>query len=89
MEAFNMNMSVIAIIIASVDILICVALVLLVVFQEGNDKGMGVIGGGADTFFGKEKGRSIDSLLKKITSGLAILFAILTVTLYLILARGY
>jgi len=88
MEAFNMNMSVIAIIIASVDILICVALVLLVVFQEGNDKGMGVIGGGADTFFGKEKGRSIDSLLKKITSGLAILFAILTVTLYLILARG-
>jgi len=83
-----MNMSVIAIIIASVDILICVALVLLVVFQEGNDKGMGVIGGGADTFFGKEKGRSIDSLLKKITSGLAILFAILTVTLYLILARG-
>lgn len=83
-----MNMSVIAIIIASVDILICVALVLLVVFQEGNDKGMGVIGGGADTFFGKEKGRSIDSLLKKITSGLAILFAVLTVTLYLILARG-
>lgn len=84
-----MNMSVIAIIIASVDILICVALVLLVVFQEGNDKGMGVIGGGADTFFGKEKGRSIDSLLKKITSGLAILFAVLTVILYLILARGY
>lgn len=82
-------MNIIAIIIASVDILICVALVLLVVFQEGHDKGMGVIGGGADTFFGKEKGRSIDSTLKKITSGLAILFAILTVILYLMLARGY
>lgn len=81
-------MNIIAIVIASVDILICVALVLLVILQEGNDKGMGVIGGGADTFFGKEKGRSIDSTLKKITSALAILFAVLTVILYLMLARG-
>jgi len=81
-------MDIIAIVIASVDILICVALVLLVILQEGNDKGMGVIGGGADTFFGKEKGRSIDSTLKKITSALAILFAILTVILYLMLAKG-
>ena len=82
-------MNIIAIVIASVDILICVALVLLVILQEGNDKGMGVIGGGADTFFGKEKGRSIDSTLKKITSALAILFAILTVILYLMLAKGF
>jgi len=82
-------MDIIAIVIASVDILICVALVLLVILQEGNDKGMGVIGGGADTFFGKEKGRSIDSTLKKITSALAILFAILTVILYLMLAKGF
>lgn len=81
-------MNIIAIVIASVDILICVALVLLVILQEGNDKGMGVIGGGADTFFGKEKGRSIDSTLKKITTALAILFAVLTVILYLMLARG-
>jgi len=81
-------MDLIAIIIAVVDIVICLALVFLVIAQEGNDKGMGVIGGGADTFFGKEKGRSIDSTLKKITSALAILFAILTVILYLILAKG-
>ncbi len=82
-------MEVIAIILASFDILVCLALVLLVVFQEGNDKGMGVIGGGADTFFGKEKGRAIDSKLKKITSFLAIAFATLTIVLYLILSRGF
>jgi len=87
MEAFYM--AIIAIVIASVDILICVTLVFLVILQEGHDKGMGVIGGGADTFFGKEKGRSIDSTLKKVTSALAILFAILTVILYLMLAHGY
>lgn len=74
---------------ASVDILICIVLVILVVFQEGNDKGMGVIGGGADTFFGKEKGRTMDSKLKKFTAILAIVFAILTVILYLILAKGW
>jgi len=81
-------MKILAIVLASVDILICVALVLLVVFQEGNDKGMGIIGGGADTFFGKEKGRSIDAKLKKFTSVLAALFAILTIILYLVISRG-
>jgi len=82
-------METLSIVLASVDILICIVLVILVVFQEGNDKGMGVIGGGADTFFGKEKGRTMDSKLKKFTAILAIVFAILTVILYLILAKGW
>ncbi len=82
-------METLSIVLASVDILICVVLVILVVFQEGNDKGMGVIGGGADTFFGKEKGRTMDSKLKKFTAILATVFAVLTVILYLILAKGW
>jgi preprotein translocase subunit SecG len=81
-------MKVVAIVLGIIDILICISLVLLVVFQEGNDKGMGVIGGGADTFFGKEKGRTIDKKLKRFTSLLAILFAVITVVLYLIIARN-
>jgi len=81
-------MKVFAIVLGVIDIVICIALVLLVVFQEGNDKGMGVIGGGADTFFGKEKGRTIDKKLKRFTSLLAILFAVITVVLYLIIARN-
>ena len=82
-------MKTIAIVLSCVDIVISIALILLVVFQEGNDKGLGVIGDGADTFFGKEKGRTIDSKLKKITSFLAIAFAILTIVIFLILARGF
>ena len=82
-------MKTIAIVLSCVDIVISIALILLVVFQEGNDKGLGVIGGGADTFFGKEKGRTIDRKLKKITSFLAIAFAILTIVIFLILARGF
>jgi len=78
----------VAIIIAIIDILVSIGLVLLVVFQEGNSKGLGIIGGGADTFFGKSKGRSIDAVLKKLTTGAAVVFAILTVILYLLTGRG-
>lgn len=82
-------MQIVAIILAVLDILVCVALVLLVVFQEGNDKGLGVIGGGADTFFGKEKGRTLDSKLKRFTTILAIAFVALTLALFLILSKGW
>lgn len=81
-------MDVFEIILAVVDILVCIGLVMLVVFQEGNSKGLGAIGGGAETFFGKSKGRSLDVLLKKLTTLVAGLFAILTVALYLLTSRG-
>lgn len=80
--------SVLSIVIAVIDILVSVALVMLVIFQEGNSKGLGAIGGGAETFFGKSKGRTMDVLLKRLTSVLAIVFAILTVLLYLLTGRG-
>jgi len=82
-------METIAIIMAAADIIICIVLVILVIWQEGNDKGMGVIGGGADTFFSRETGKTKQNMLKKFTAILAIAFAILTVILYLILARGF
>ncbi len=81
-------MQVFEIVLAVVDILVCIGLVMLVIFQEGNSKGLGAIGGGAETFFGKSKGRSIDALLKKLTTVVAVVFAILTVTLYLLTSRG-
>jgi preprotein translocase subunit SecG len=81
-------MEAVAIIIAIIDILISIGLVCLVVFQEGSSKGLGIIGGGAETFFGKSKGRSIDAVLKKLTTVAAVVFAILTIILYLMTGRG-
>ncbi len=81
-------MKVFSIILAIVDILTCLMLVALVLFQQGQSRGLGAISGGAETFFGKTKGRSIDGLLKKITTLVAILFIALTVTLYLLTGRG-
>ncbi len=81
-------MNVVTIVIAVIDILVCLGLILLVVFQEGHSKGLGVIGGGAETFFGKSKGRSMDTVLKKLTTVAAFVFAALTIVLYLLTGRG-
>lgn len=73
-----------AIFLGVLDVIVCIALMLLVVFQEGNAQGLGSIGGVADTFYGQNKGRSIDQLLKKFTSSLAVFFALLTIVLFYI-----
>ena len=48
-------MGVVSVILAVVDVLVCIALVILIIAQEGQDRGMGAIGGGSpmDTFFNK------------------------------------
>ena len=52
---------------------------------------MGVVGGSGNSnnFYEKSKGRTMDEKLKKITLFTAVLFAVLTVTLFLVLARGF
>ena len=63
-------------------IIICVALVVIVPMQEGKSAGLsGSINGVADTYWGKNKGRSIEGALSKITAVLAILFIIVSVLL--------
>jgi len=81
-------MDVAAIVIAVIDILVSIALIMMVILQEGNSKGLGAIGGGAETFFGKSKGRTMDHLLKQLTTAMAVIFAVLTVILYLMTGRG-
>lgn len=66
-----------------VFILICIALVVLVLMQEGKSAGLGAIGGAAETYWGKNKGRSMEGLLVKITKVLAVLFMVLAVILNL------
>ena len=76
------------IVLAVLNIIISLGQVILVIFQEGNAKGLGAISGGADTFFGKSKGRSMDRILKKLTTLAAGLFGAFTIILYLLTGRG-
>lgn len=62
-------------------IIICIALVIVVLMQEGKTSGLGAVGGAADTYWSKNKGRSSEGMLVKITRVLAILFIVLSVVL--------
>ena len=64
-------------------ILICIALVILVLMQEGKSAGLGAISGAAETYWGKNKGRSMEGTLVLITKILAVLFILLAVVLNL------
>ncbi|MBR6488616.1 MAG: preprotein translocase subunit SecG, partial [Clostridiales bacterium] len=56
----------------------------------GNDQGMGVVAGGSsESYYGKAKGRTLDEQLKRWTVICSILFAIVSVILYLSVARGW
>ncbi len=61
----------------------CVVLTVLVLLQEGKSAGLGAISGGADTFWGQNKGRSMEGTLVKVTKIAAVLFIVLAVVLNL------
>ena len=60
-------------------IVVSIALIILVLLQESKQQGLsGAIAGGADTFFGKNKGRTMEAKLEKITKVLCAVFVVLT-----------
>lgn len=68
--------------------LIAIVLIGVVLFQSGKQAGMsGSIGGGAETFFGKGKARTIDAILERATSWIAVLFLVTSIVLFF-LTRG-
>ncbi len=64
-------------------IIICLALVILVLMQEGKSAGLGAISGAAETYWGKNKGRSMEGTLVKVTKYLAAGFILLAAILNL------
>lgn len=74
-------MGVLGYILGGVLILFAIAIILVVILQEGHQQGVGVVTGGADTFFSKNKARSIDSFLSRWTKFFAIGFVILVIAL--------
>ena len=60
-------------------------LIFAVLMQSGKSKKLsGTIAGGAETFFGKTKGKSIDKKLSKLTTAIAIVFVLLVLILYVV-----
>ena len=61
----------------------CIALTVVVLMQEGKSQGLGAIAGAADTYWGKNKGRSMEGGLVKATTVMGVLFFVLAGVLYL------
>ena len=61
----------------------CIALTIVVLLQEGKSAGLGTIGGLADSYWGQNKGRSMEGTLVKVTRVLAVLFILLALALNL------
>ena len=76
-----MTTSILKTVVTIAYIVICIALVIVVLMQEGKTSGLGAVSGAADTYWTKNKGRSSEGVLIKITRVLAVLFVVLSVVL--------
>ena len=79
-------MGAIQIIVSIFHIIFSLSIIVVVLLQSGKSAGLsGSIAGGAETFFGKNKGRTLDALLGKYTSIAAIMFLVTSIALFLVL----
>ena len=65
-------------------VLLAIVLTVIVLMQEGKSAGLGSVAGMADTYWGKNKGRSREGNLEKVTECAAGAFLLLAVVLNLL-----
>ena len=76
-------MEIVRILLTIVFIIVCLALIGIVLLQEGKSAGLGAIAGAAESYWGKNKGRSMEGKLELGTKVCAALFIVLSVVLNL------
>ena len=64
-----------------VFIILSIVITVVILMQEGKSAGLGAISGAADTYWGKNKGRSLVGILVKLTRISVILFLLIAVVL--------
>ena len=74
-------MNVVRIILLVLFIIDSLALATIVLMQEGKAAGLGAISGAAETYWGKNKGRSMEGMLVKITRACVVLFLVIAIVL--------
>lgn len=73
------------IILSVIQVIASILIIGIVLMQSGKSSGLsGAIAGGAETFFGKNKGRTIDAILNRYTSIFALVFVTVSVALFII-----
>ena len=87
MEVLSVNA--VEIILGIAVILVSLVIIAIVLLQQGHRAGInGAISGGADTFLSKNKARTADARLSRMTKYIAILFFVLAIVANVIALRG-
>ena len=69
-------------------VVMAIFLTIAVLMQSDKDKRLsGTISGGADTYYGQNKAKSRDRLIGRLTLIVAIVFSVLVVAMYIVIAR--
>ena len=76
-------MTVLNTILTVVFIILSIVITVIILMQEGKSAGLGAIAGAAETYWGKNKGRSMEGVLVKLTRVAVILFLVLAMVLNL------
>ena len=76
-------MGVLRVLLTIIFVIDCIALTVVVLMQEGKSQGLGSIAGAADSYWGKNKGRSMEGGLVKATTIMAVTFFVLAIILNL------
>ena len=74
-------MEIVRILLTIVFIIVCLALIGIVLLQEGKSAGLGAIAGAAESYWGKNKGRSMEGTMVKITKYLVVAFLVIAAVL--------
>ena len=78
-------MGVLEVIFGIILLLFSVAIIPVVLLQEGHQQNLGSITGGADTFLAKNQARSIDAFLARWTKFIALGFFVLVIVINMIM----
>ncbi|MCQ2525549.1 MAG: preprotein translocase subunit SecG [Lachnospiraceae bacterium] len=74
-------MDILKIVLTVLFVIDCIALTIVVLMQEGKSAGLGAVTGTTETYWGKNKGRSMEGALVKLTKVLAVGFILLAIAL--------
>jgi preprotein translocase subunit SecG len=65
-------------------VLFSIAMIIIVVMQQGNTNNVGAIAGGAESFFGKNKARSLDAKFKRWTIIVAAMILVSSILFFVV-----
>ena len=74
-------MGVLGIVLGVVLGIVSIAIIVVIILQEGNQQGIGVVTGAADSYFSKNKARSIDAFHSRWTKVVDAVFVLFVTAL--------